>query len=172
MELRFVSPRLRNLDEVGGEILVCGFFEDERPFRGVMGLLDWRLTSWLSHKAQAGLLTGEEGEVTLVPGRPRLPFEKLVLLGLGLSAEFSYDSHQRAVQSILDLLAGLRVRQAVVERPGQHLGKLEPTACVDTMLDLAATRSEHGTWTLVESSMAQRVIGDHLTEKRRRQRVR
>jgi hypothetical protein len=77
MDFRFVAPNLRSLDTTGAELLACAIWQDERPMRGVAGLLDWRLAGTLSQLERRGLLKGELGEVVFVPGRPRLAFEKL-----------------------------------------------------------------------------------------------
>ena len=71
IELRFVAPDLRRLDEVGSEVVVCGIWKDERPFTGLACLLDWRLAGRLSRLAKQGFLVGDVGEVLVVPARPR-----------------------------------------------------------------------------------------------------
>ncbi len=40
IDLRFVAPDLRRLDEVASEVVVCGIWKDERPLTGLASLLD------------------------------------------------------------------------------------------------------------------------------------
>ena len=81
MELRFVAPDLKNLDELDSEVLACAIWSDVRPSHGVAGLVDWRLAGRISALQRRGLVTGVEDEVVMIPGKPRLTFDKLVLFG-------------------------------------------------------------------------------------------
>src|SRR5262249_17344054 len=78
-ELRFVPPELARLDEIDCEVLACTVWSDVRPSHGLAGLCDWRLGGRLSDLERRGLVTGALGEVVLVPGKPRLTFDKLLV---------------------------------------------------------------------------------------------
>ena len=85
MDLRFTTPELRKLDLLGTEVLVSTLASDERPPHGVTGLLDFRLAGRISRLIHKGFATGRVGEVLLVPGKPKLPFDKLLLFGVGFT---------------------------------------------------------------------------------------
>ncbi|HEX2674873.1 MAG TPA: M17 family peptidase N-terminal domain-containing protein, partial [Polyangiaceae bacterium] len=89
MDLRFSTPELRKLDLLGTEIIVSTIASDERPPHGVTGLLDFRLAGRISRLIQAGFATGKVGEVLLIPGKPKLPFDKILLFGIGKRSEFN-----------------------------------------------------------------------------------
>ena len=65
MHIHFALPELAQLDELRCEALALPFFSDERPLRGALGLVDWRLCGMVSSliiegMAQTGgLLVGE-----------------------------------------------------------------------------------------------------------------
>lgn len=170
MDLRFVVPHLRQLDLVGGEVLACCLFEDERPVRGVAALLDWRLAARLSSRMVRRELTGARGEVALVPGKPRAPFEKLLLFGLGPAAEFDEEVYLEAVHRMLDTLSGLRVRMSVVERPGRHTDAVDALRAVDLILQACEGYQDQDLWTLIEEAVDQNRIVQHLLEEKRRKR--
>jgi hypothetical protein len=172
VELRFVRPLLRDLDSVGSELLACGVFEDERPARGTAGLIDWRMVSAISRHMAAGRITGRLGEVVMLPGKPRLPFDKVVLFGLGDSSNFDENVYLRVVEQMLRVLAGLKVRIAVVERPGRHLERMAADEAVDLLLDACESLGDQDTWTLVEKIADHKPLTDHLEERRRRLRMR
>src|SRR5260221_7290847 len=88
MEFRFVPPDLRQLDETSTELIACSMWKDERPMRGLAGLLDWRLAGKISRLARESFIEGELGEVLFVPARPRLPFDKIIVIGLGPRSAF------------------------------------------------------------------------------------
>src|SRR5258705_12861410 len=68
MEFRSVPPDLRQLDETSTELIACSMWKDERPMRGLAGLLDWRLAGRISKLARESFIEGELGEVLFVPG--------------------------------------------------------------------------------------------------------
>ena len=82
MDLHFVPPDLQKLDEpMAAEVVACCIWKDETPMRGLAGLVDWRLAGRLSVLEKSGFLLGNAGEVLCVPGRPRMPFDKVLISG-------------------------------------------------------------------------------------------
>ncbi len=55
----------------------------ERPLQGFAGLCDWRLCGSLSRVVRSGFFQGTLGETLLVPGRGRLPGNKVLVFGVG-----------------------------------------------------------------------------------------
>jgi hypothetical protein len=170
MDLRFTTPHLRKLDLAGTEVLVATLASDERPPQGVAGLADWRLAGRISRIIESGFATGEVGEVLLVPGKPKLPFDKIVLFGVGARAAFNERVFRSVVERMLATLEGLRARTAVVELPGRHFGAIAPERAADVLLESVGGRQEHDVWTLVEPLEAQRSITQHMIQERRRVR--
>jgi hypothetical protein len=170
VELRFVPPDLRRLDEVGCEVLACGVFADERPPHGAGGLVDWRLAGTLSRLMQRGFIRGATGEVTMIPLRPKLPFDKALLFGLGERKSFDDGVFRSTVAHMLRAMEGLCARSAVVELPGRHTGAIAAEDAADMLLELAGGRPEHDVWTLIEPNEDQKKITARMTEQRRRDR--
>ncbi len=168
MDLRFANATLRTLDQAGTEVLVACLAMGERPPGGVAGLVDWRLAGRVSNLIQAGFATGELGEVLMIPGKPRLPFDKILLFGLGPPADFDEAAFDRVTQKMLDTLEGLRIRTAVVELPGRHLALITPERAVAILLESAGQRQEHDVWTLVDDPESQREVRKQLIQQRRR----
>jgi hypothetical protein len=170
MDLRFTVPELTALDQIGTEILVAGVAQDEKPPQGVAGLVDWRLSGHVSRLIVRGFLKGELGEVLLLAGRPRLPFDKIVLFGLGVRTEFEEAVFRSVVERILSTLVGLKARTAVVELPGRHWNALSAERATDILLESVGQSREHDVWTLVEPIEAQRAVTQHMIRERRRVR--
>lgn len=165
-ELRFVPPDLRRLDETGAEVVACAVFRDERPFRGLAGLLDWRLAGRLSRLAKQAFLVGEAGEVLAVPVRPRLPFDKVLVVGLGARASFGDAVFEKALRRLLDTLSGLHVKKAVIELPGRGQQAITPERAADMLYDLLD--EERDALVLVEDAEAQKKVEKELHERRQR----
>lgn len=170
MDLRFTTPELRKLDLLGTEVIVSTLASDERPPHGVTGLLDFRLAGRISRLIENGFATGRVGEVLLVPGKPKLPFDKLLLFGIGKQAEFNDPVFRAVLDKILRTLEGLRARTAVVELPGRHFDAISPERAADILLESAGGQKEHDVWTLIEPPEAQRAITQHMIQERRRVR--
>jgi hypothetical protein len=170
MELRFVTPELRRLDELASEVLACGVFLDERPHHGTAGLVDWRLSGLVSRLLRREFITGRRGEVVMLPLRPQLPFDKALLFGLGPRALFDDDAFRGVTEHMLSTMEGLCARSAVVELPGRHRGIIDPERATDILFELAGGRPEHDIWTLVEAGEDQKRIAARVSEQRRRDR--
>jgi hypothetical protein len=170
MELRFVPPDLRRLDELTAEVASCAIFEDDWPMPGLAGLLDWRLAGRLSALGRRGYLTGASGEVMLVPGRPRVPFEKVVVLGLGPRAAFDEGACARALERMSGVLEGLKVRRAVVELPGRADGAIEPERAAELLLSTVGKSKDHDAWWLVEDERAEQAVTARTQGDPRRRR--
>ena len=171
MDLQFVSPRLNDLDALESEILACCVWEDQRPCEGVAGLCDWRLAGRISTLFRSGFLRGERGEVMMIPGRPRLSFDKLLLFGAGPKKAFDEAGYREILGHMLDTMAGLRARVAVVQLPGRQSEMIPAERAADMLLE-ATTRDAdeylNDVWTLVEDAAARRRIQTHMIEERRR----
>lgn len=116
---RFLLPDVDALDDARAEVCAVTIFADERPFRGVAGLLDWRLAGRLSALAKSGFLSGRAGEVVMVPGRPRASFDKILVFGLGPRASFDAAAFRAWALAVRRALSGLAAKRAVVEVPGR-----------------------------------------------------
>lgn len=166
LDLRFVAPDLRRLDEVSAEVVACGIYRDERPLAGLAGLVDWRLAGRLSRLAKQGFLLGEVGELLAVPVRSRLPFDKLLVAGLGPRATFGETTFKKVLARTLGALEGLQVKKAVVELPGRGDAAITAERAADLMLDLLGD-DEPDALVFVEDAPGQHRIEAQAQERRR-----
>ena len=89
MKVRLAAPRLEALDELSASCLVLTCFADDRPLRGLTGLVDWRMNGQLSRLMQRDFIDGHFQEAMLSPVGGRLPFERLLLVGMGKRSDFN-----------------------------------------------------------------------------------
>jgi hypothetical protein len=170
MDFRFVPPDLRRLDDLSAEVLACAIWEDEWPMLGLAGLIDWRLAGKLSGLAKQGFLTGRADEAVMMPARPRLTFEKLLVLGLGKRETFDDDAVLRAVKRLLGTLEGLQIKRAVVELPGRADGCVPPERAAQIVRTCAGESEAHDAWWLVEDADAEKAITQKTERDARRAR--
>jgi hypothetical protein len=148
-------------------VAVGSFWLDERPMRGFAGLLDWRLAGRLSALLVSGYVSGEAGEVLLVPGKPHVPFEKVLLVGLGLRASFDEAAFRAGVTRMATTLEGLQIRRAVVELPGRGVAAIDADRAITLTLECLGQKPEHDAWWLVEDAPAQKVIEQRVRTSQR-----
>jgi hypothetical protein len=170
VELRFVTPELARLDEIDSEVLACSVWSDARPSHGVAGLCDFRLGGRISELERRGLITGDLGEVVLLPGKPKLTFDKIILFGAGSRESFGESTFRDLVLKMLATMESLSARVSVVELPGRHDNLIAADRAADILLACAGRKPEHDAWTLVEDHEGKQRVVQHMIEERRRVR--
>ncbi|MBM4344606.1 MAG: hypothetical protein FJ100_14675 [Deltaproteobacteria bacterium] len=119
MKLRLALPRLDTLDELRGELLVLSCFADDRPLRGLTGLCDWRLNGHLSRLVLSEFVDAHWLEATLCPCGGRLPFDRILVVGLGRRNEFNAQRFEETCRFVFARVRGLRVEQFAMMLPGR-----------------------------------------------------
>ena len=171
MEFRFVPPDLHQLDQLSADLVACSAFEDKRPMAGLAGLLDWRLAGRVSELLRTQFAGGAAGEALLVTGRPRLPFDKLLVLGLGPRSEFNDARFLAALDRLVTCAQGLRIKKLVVELPGRGDDLFSPAHAADLLVEQLRDPFACDGWTLVEPPEAAKVFADQAREASRRVRL-
>ncbi len=171
MDLRFLAPTLAALDDHPAEVIACCVWSDERPMRGLAGLLDWRLAGRISRLAKESFVTGKAGEVLCMQGKPRIPYDKVLLVGAGPRDAFDEAACRTAIAALLRTLEGLHVKRAVVELPGRAGDRIAPELAAEIALDATRDSEAHDAWFLVEGAEAQAKIASRAHEERRRERA-
>ncbi|MBM4394187.1 MAG: hypothetical protein FJ087_00680 [Deltaproteobacteria bacterium] len=121
MKIQFLRPDLHQIDRVTADTVVVSVFEEERPPRGVSGLMDWRLCGRLSRLMVGGQVTGRFREAVLLPAYGRLPASRVCAYGMGRLAEFSPARAREASWFVADSLHKLRTSSFVTSLPGSPL---------------------------------------------------
>lgn len=84
MKLERLPTSLEALDELFGFDAICAFLtEEERPFGGALGYLDWRLCGALSRVVKSGFFSAAPSERLLLPTDGRVAPGRVFVVGLG-----------------------------------------------------------------------------------------
>lgn len=171
MDFRFAACELASLDALKSEVLCLFTFSDERPLRGVAGLVDWRLCGRISDLLERGLMRGAEGEALLMPPpERRLTTERLLWLGAGARGEVDEARFRSLMGALFERLLGLRVRSAAVALPHASLG-LAPDRAIDALLEAslaASAEAQLDELVVVDTAEAQRAMEPRIERARRR----
>jgi hypothetical protein len=117
MLVEWIAPDLRRMDEHFSEAMCLPVWQDERPLRGVLGLVDWRLCGRVTELVKSGRIQGCVGESLLMPGRPRLNVEKIFLIGAGCAATQNDAAYQDYLCRAREVLERAIVHECVFELP-------------------------------------------------------
>jgi hypothetical protein len=172
MELRFIPRDLKKLDQSSAEVLVAGVMQDERPPRGLAGLVDWRLCGQLSRLIKSGFFTADLGQTMILRSKPALSVDKALFIGCGVRADFDERAFLSVVTKIMSVLQGLKAGQALVELPGRHLDLIAPTRALDLLLEVVnqqepARQQPRPVWTLIDDPEVQKALNDRRMRERR-----
>lgn len=135
MKVRLVKPDLHELDNSAADVAAVGIFVEDRPPRGLAGLLDWRLCGRLSEAIMDGHIQASFREAVLMPSYGRLPVDKVCVFGLGSRKDFTPSRARETAWVISDALQKLRVRSFVTSLPGAPMTQIAPAIRMEVLLE-------------------------------------
>ena len=95
--------------------VLLGVPADQRPLKGTAGQLDWRLKGMVSRFLKAGHITGEAGEIVMVPMLRGECRKTLIFVGHGKAAEQNLPSVKLAhLARVREQLLKLKVSRVAV----------------------------------------------------------
>jgi Cytosol aminopeptidase family, N-terminal domain len=113
-----LSTSLESLDELFGFDAICAFLtEDERPFAGALGYVDWRLCGALSRVVQEGFFSAAPSERLLIPTDGRVPPGQLFVVGLGRTGTLTPGGLEHELGKAARMLTLARVESVAMAFP-------------------------------------------------------
>ncbi|MDP2853537.1 MAG: hypothetical protein Q8O28_04725 [Smithellaceae bacterium] len=114
--------------------LVLGYFSDEKPPRGICGLMDWRLNGMISWEIKQGHINGEFKEKVVIPYPQRIGSELLFLFGLGNLTDLSYDRIYTVAYEIAGAIDAMKLREFAFDLPGEGRSELTTAGMLEAMM--------------------------------------
>lgn len=121
-------------DQQRHKCLVVGFFSDEKPPRGVCGLMDWRLNGMISREIKQGHISGEFKERVAVPHPDRVGSDLLFLFGVGPLADITYDRIYSSAHEIAGAIDAMKLRSFAFDLPGEGRSALSTAGILEAMI--------------------------------------
>jgi len=117
------------------DVLVTGFFQDERPLKGSSGWMDWRLNGMLSRFLIEKRLTGDWQEKFLIPSQGRVMPRMILLLGLGKVKEYSYLRLRELSPYLLETLKKLNTSNLCLSLPYEESYNVDCGKLVEVLIE-------------------------------------
>jgi hypothetical protein len=99
------------------DLLVSGFFTDERPLRGSSGWIDWRFNGRFSRFLIEKNLSGDWNETILIPSEGRVMSRMVLLLGLGHMKEYGRLRLNKVAPRLLQIVKRLEAFDICLSLP-------------------------------------------------------
>ena len=115
--------------------VVVNLFEGVASPGGATGAVDSALDGMISQLTAAGDIRGKWGELTLLHTFGKTPSPRVLVAGLGKSAEFSVDRARELSANVARYLRGRRVTSAATIAHGGGIGGLDAAACAQAVVE-------------------------------------
>jgi len=130
-----ISVETGDIRSLEAECIVVNLFEGVTAPGGATGAVNDALNGAISELIAAGDLRGKQGELTLLHSFGRLPAKRLLVAGLGKSAEFNVDRVRELSANIARFLRGKRVATFATIAHGAGIGGLDAAACAQAIAE-------------------------------------
>ena len=162
MSISLLDADLQHWDESECETLVVTFFSDERPLRGAAGLADWRLCGRLSKYIKHRKITGMQYETLMLPPGRRMPFQRLLLIGLGASKDFDESAYLAHITKIRAVVSKAGVTSYATQPPGRATELIGARRALDLWLEHTDRDEYDHDVVLIEGQSGQREMAEVL----------
>ena len=113
------------LDAIEADVVVAGFFLEDRPLRGGVGRVDWRLCGQVSKMLANDEIVAERGTALLLAATGAFEAPRILLLGLGSRADFALTVAQDLMREAMGRCIDLGVRRIALAPLGVPSDDLE-----------------------------------------------
>jgi hypothetical protein len=132
------------IDQQSSELTAVGFFQDQRPLRSEVGLIDSRMGGLISSRLAQGFMTGQFQEMTLIPANGRIGADKILLIGLGETLAFCYGRVRELTEQVVKTCVGLQVYDLAMAFPNPLDFGLDWTKLIEAMMEGICLGLERG----------------------------
>jgi len=129
-----INLSIQSPDRQRYKCLVLGLFCDEKPPRGICGLMDWRMNGMISREIKKGHLQGEFHEKAVIPWPDRVYTELLLLFGMGHLSDLSYNRIYDTAYEAAVTVDKMKIRDFAFDLPGEGRSVLSPAGVVEAII--------------------------------------
>ncbi len=130
MQVRLATGDITTYD---APCIVVNIFEGIAAPGGATGAVDAALGGIISDLIREGDIRGKDGELTMIHTFGKLASPRVLVAGLGKSAEFTIDKVRDLSASIARYMRGKRVAEYATIAHGAGIAGLDPEACAEAI---------------------------------------
>jgi hypothetical protein len=128
------------------DVLVTGFFQDEKPLQGTSGWIDWRLNGLLSRFLIDRRMTGIWKETVLIPSQGRIVPRLILLVGLGKVREYSSLRVRELSPYLLSTLKKLGISSLCISFPYGEAYRVECAKLIEVLIEGMSDGMDQNEW--------------------------
>jgi leucyl aminopeptidase len=91
-----VKVKRGRIDQTGDQAITLAHFEDQKKLTGLVKAIDERLSGMISHLLKNKDFVGRSNQTAIIYTQGKLPTPRIILVGLGKSAEFDWNGQRGA----------------------------------------------------------------------------
>ncbi len=171
MSVHFLNNDLSKWDDDSANTLLLTFFNDERPLRGATGLADWRLCGRLSRLIRHQRISGKRGETLMLPPGRRLPFQRILLFGLGSSDKFNEDVFRQHVRWIHDVVKRAGIKSYATQVPGRATAHIGARRALELWLEETDKSDHKADVAIIDTHTGQKEMAEILRYRGKRKKT-
>ena len=124
----------RDIQDIECSLFCLWHFSDEKPLKGINGLVDWRLDAGISQLIMSGKIQGSWGEKVMLGAMDVLDEKELLIIGLGQRDEFEQSRMQEAGRLLARTALNLKIPSVCMSLPGSGMKDLDMVAIAENIL--------------------------------------
>ena len=109
MEIVFTRLLKHRITRDRYSLIVCFYFEDDRPLNRLAGIIDWKVDCFLSRLILERKLYGNEGEVILFASQERFGRTPILICGLGRKRFISLNTIRQVTDIIVSRIDKMNI---------------------------------------------------------------
>jgi len=124
----------RDIQDIPCNLFCLWHFSDEKPLKGITGLIDWRLDAGISQLIMSGKIEGSWGEKVMLGAMNALDGKELLIIGLGQRDAFEQSRMQEAGRLIARTVLDLKLESICMSLPGSGMKNLDSVVIAENIL--------------------------------------
>ncbi|MBI5183830.1 MAG: hypothetical protein HY999_05655 [Nitrospinae bacterium] len=117
------------------DLAVVTFFKDMIPLKGDAGIIDWLLNGQISNLIKQKKISGAFREKALLPSQNKISSDKILLLGMGKSTNFSTSKISLIYSHLITVILKLNICDFGMDICIKNISDLDYARIVEDIID-------------------------------------
>ncbi len=132
MEIKIIN---QSITEFEGDVIIVNLFEGVKSPGGATGVVDKALDGMISKLIKDGEITGKLGKTTVIHTFDKLSASRVMVVGLGKSADFGPDENRKAAGAAARTAQEIKAKKVGSIVHGAGIGGLRPAKATQSLVE-------------------------------------